>query len=241
MMTPLKKEFDHTVLRVQRASLGEMNGNGVSDNGSRHVAGGQHQGIIINKQLPNDAELNDMASCDLRLSFKVFLINAITQIHQQESRELRFWFAPNVPYDNGRLQCAQAFFRALVNPSDFPKTYVGFIMKLMKTMQQIVYRPLQQIELEVRMMSEPLDRPPSHSPRPCKQQTNDTDAKQTLPDLIPIKSDNKLNLAKQQQQQQRSKWPPPIPPKPKRVNRPIQVSIGLFSRINCIVRTYRLI
>ena len=65
--------------------------------------------------------------------------------------------------DQNLLQCAQSFFRALVNPQDFPKNYVGFIMKLMKTMQQPLYRPLLQIELEVKQIDEPFVRPSSSS------------------------------------------------------------------------------
>lgn len=208
-MTPLKKEIDHTILRVQRASKYEMNGGG--DSATRHVAGGQHQGIIINKQLPTGADVDaSSATCDLRLSFKVFLINAITHIHQQESRELRFWFADCERNENARLQCARAFFRALVNPSDFPKSYVAFIMKLMKTMQRPVYRPLAQIELEVRFVDEPFERPPSSS-RPSKHQQSiliEPCVKcqhpvNTLPDLIPGNVHT------------RKRTPPPIPPKPK--------------------------
>ena len=165
MMTPLKKELDHTILRVERVSreqMGSDDNGGTSTNGgdNRHVAGGQHQGIIVNKQLST----NNGSGCfrrpfDLRLAFKVYLINAITQIHQQESRELRFWFSEEFinHYEQCRtdpLQCAQAFFRALVNPVEFPKNYVGFIMKLMKTMQQPIYRPLVQIELEVRQVDD---------------------------------------------------------------------------------------
>lgn len=181
MMTPLKKELDHTILRVERVSRDQVN-NGSSDSGARHVAGGQHQGIIVNKQI-NGTAGGQLRPFDLRLAFKVYLINAITQIHQQESRELRFWFSDLFDSShNGhsslddaaamyaeRMHSAQAFFRALVNPSDFPKNYVGFIMKLMKTMQQPVYRPLAQIELEVRSVDEPFERPPSSvSSRPCK-------------------------------------------------------------------------
>lgn len=170
MMTPLKKDLDHTILRVERVQQDQLESketNGVlgSTQNNRHVAGGQHQGIIVNKQLAQDASI-DRGQFDLRLTFKVFLVNAITQIHQQESRELRFWFDENAQDEQDRLQCAQSFFRALVNPHDFPKTYVNFIMKLMKTMQQADYRPLLQIELEVKQIDEPFERPSSG--RSCK-------------------------------------------------------------------------
>lgn len=171
MMTPLKKDLDHTILRVERVKQDQLesketNGGvfGSSQN-NRHVAGGQHQGIIVNKQLAQDAAIA-RGQFDLRLTFKVFLVNAITQIHQQELRELRFWFDENAQDEQDRLQCAQSFFRALVTPHDFPKTYVNFIMKLMKTMQQAAYRSLLQIELEVKQIDEPFERPSSG--RSCK-------------------------------------------------------------------------
>lgn len=177
MMTPVKKEIDHTILRVERVQQNDSNSDGGDK--QRHVAGGQHQGIIINKQVSNSGSPTGQANglkrtYDLRLAFKVFLVNAITQIQQLESRELRFWFEfynsnnDQEHENNGDgAQCAHSFFRELVNPADFPKNYVGFIMKLMKTMQKPLYRPLKQIELEVRTVDEPMERPPSAS-RPCE-------------------------------------------------------------------------
>lgn len=168
MMTPLKKELDHTILRVER--LDKNSRKHLEQQTARHIAGGQHQGIIVNKYLAQNENVF-RGQFDLRLSFKVYLVNAITQIHQQESRELRFWFDNSI-VSNGkeqdRLQCAQSFFRALVNPSDFPKNYVGFIMKLMKIMQKNIFRPLIQIELEVKQIDEPFERP-SSSGRSCKR------------------------------------------------------------------------
>ncbi|UXI18615.1 COP9 signalosome complex subunit 5-like [Sarcoptes scabiei] len=161
MMTPLKKELDHTILRVER--LDKNSRKHLEQQTARHIAGGQHQGIIVNKYLAQNENVF-RGQFDLRLSFKVYLVNAITQIHQQESRELRFWFDNSI-VSNGkeqdRLQCAQSFFRALVNPLDFPKNYVGFIMKLMKIMQKNIFRPLIQIELEVKQIDEPFERPSS--------------------------------------------------------------------------------
>lgn len=226
MMTPLKKEMDSTILRVERLPPTEATEGGGGD-GDRHVAGGQHQGIIINKQL---ASLDSARGpCDLRLSFKVFLVNAITQIHQQELRELRFWFDNSVAsakalspskLTNGnssdtymaRMQCAQAFFRALVNATDFPKSYVAFITKLMKIMQNRVYRPLVQIELEVRLLDEPFNRPSSsnnsrkyssrqYSIDPCSACRQNLSTQRATSDVRP-------------QPAPRNKVPPPIAPKP---------------------------
>nr|XP_027200763.1 uncharacterized protein LOC113794821 [Dermatophagoides pteronyssinus] len=196
MMTPLKKELDHTILRVERIDRRQLQ----DQQNVHHIAGGQHQGIIINKQIAQSQSQQFTKKFDLRLAFKVFLVNAITNVHQQESRELRFWFdhdhenqddddhhhlnngnGINVngngnSKDQNYLQCAQSFFRQLVDPKDFPKNYVGFIMKLMKTMQQSMYRPLIRIELEVKQIDEPFERPLSSSTSTSQRSSMDFDS-----------------------------------------------------------------
>lgn len=64
---------------------------------------------------------------DISLQFRVFLKNAQTGAHTQESRTLRFWFKPDV------LACehstiAQHLFKDVVCPTDFPrgKLYLRF-------------------------------------------------------------------------------------------------------------------
>ena len=92
------------------------------------------------------------------LSFKVFLINTETQTHNQENRQLRFWFMANVS-ESDKMRFAQQFFRDLVNPTNFPRDYIGFIMKIMKLMQ-IKYTNIRQIEVELKLVQE-LSEPPS--------------------------------------------------------------------------------
>ncbi len=231
MMTTLKKELAHTILRVERVDPKDSASLGPDDHNGRHVAGGQHQGIIINKQLGSSVSALNSRAFDLRLAFKVYLINAITSIHQQESRELRFWFSTEdeVLEEYGysdRMHCAQAFFRALVGGGSdgFPKSYVAFIMKLMKTMQSAEFRPLRQLELEVRAVDEPFERPPSSAAnsRPCKyhqlslerstslQQENIS----TLPELPDVVvQTNKVGSGGKGRGSRGP--PPPVPPKPK--------------------------
>jgi hypothetical protein len=60
--------------------------------------------------------------------------------------------------DSEQMRFAQAFFRDLVNPSNFPRDYVGFIMKIMKLMQ-LKYASIKQIEVEMKLMEE-LSEPP---------------------------------------------------------------------------------
>lgn len=222
MMTPLKKEIDSTILRVERLPPTETAAGGGGGGGDRHVAGGQHQGIIINKQL---ASLESARGpCDLRLSFKVFLVNSITQLHQQELRELRFWFdrvhnGSPAKLTNGnseayvaRMHCAQAFFRELVNANDFPKSYVFFITKLMKTMQLRVYRPLVQIELEVRPIDEPFKRPSSATDS-SKYPLVDPPIDPGRGNVAPLK--RAISDVRPQPAPRKKCPPPPIAPKPR--------------------------
>ncbi len=51
-MTPIKKEKNHTILRMERLSANDFESNSNSgEKSGQHIAGGTHQGIIINKQL----------------------------------------------------------------------------------------------------------------------------------------------------------------------------------------------
>ncbi|KOB75038.1 Uncharacterized protein OBRU01_08161, partial [Operophtera brumata] len=61
--------------------------------------------------------------CHAQLEFCVFLVSGATGCHSREARALRFWFKPRVPPDE-RFHDAQAFFRELVSPQDFPKAYI---------------------------------------------------------------------------------------------------------------------
>lgn len=235
MMTTLKKELEHTILRVERVPKDSPDSSNGDGGGGRHVAGGQHQGIIINKTLGSEYTSSLFGRpFDLRLAFKVYLINAITQSHQQESRELRFWFADEEEEEgesvqsygySDRMHCAQAFFRALVHGGggtgsteggSFPKSYVAFIMKLMKTMQSADFRPLLQLELEVRSVDEPFERPPSSavSSRPCKYFRA---GRSSLPEngfCSRVAEDNDQTDPKDYDDSKRKKGPP-VPPKPK--------------------------
>lgn len=58
--------------------------------------------------------------CHAQLEFRVYLVSAATGSHTREARALRFWFKPQLP-PNERSHEAQAFFRELVSPQDFPK------------------------------------------------------------------------------------------------------------------------
>ncbi|XP_021930070.1 uncharacterized protein LOC110834835 isoform X2 [Zootermopsis nevadensis] len=128
VMTPKCKTACSTTLAIERRTVAnEVE----TDEAKVHVAGGDHRGIVINKQVAQD---EDNSPAQLSLEFRVFLVSAQTGKHTQESRTLQFWFAASTS-DAENAAVAQEFFRELVSPQDFPRDYVGFIKKVMKLLQ----------------------------------------------------------------------------------------------------------
>ncbi|CAH0729333.1 unnamed protein product, partial [Brenthis ino] len=140
IMTPKSKTPTSTVLIVER-KVAEA-----EPSDKIHVAGGDHTGIIINKEKIYENGVTE--PCHAQLEFCVYLVSAVTGNHTREARGLRFWFKPEVSRDECPYQ-AQAFFRELVSPQDFPKDYVGFIKKIIKLMQN-KYHQLKLLEVELR-------------------------------------------------------------------------------------------
>lgn len=165
VMTPKGKTATSTTIMVERRKV-------VSQEGNVHVGGGQHSGIIINKEVRNE-DLED-TQAHLQLEFKVFLVNAQTQKHTQESRQLRFWFQSCVP-EKERMRSAQEFFKELVAPLEFPRDYVGFIKKIMKMMQH-KYKMISKTEVELRQLEES-DKPPT---RPLEDQKTELSEEKVL-------------------------------------------------------------
>ncbi|CAG2102765.1 unnamed protein product [Medioppia subpectinata] len=158
VMSPIKKEKDYTVLRMERVRAQDMD---ATDGSDKHIAGGTHTGLVVNKSI-DESKMDDCGPPELCLSFKVFLINSETQSHNQENRSLKFWFTPDVS-EAHKMGFAQQFFRDLINPTNFPKDYIGFIMKIMKLLQ-MKYTNIRQIEVELKLvqqLSEPPARPTS--------------------------------------------------------------------------------
>ncbi|XP_012269161.2 uncharacterized protein LOC105693664 isoform X2 [Athalia rosae] len=154
VMTPKCKTTESTTLIIERKAIDppqqEKNGSNV------HIAGGDHKGIVINKQANAVASgVSDPAQ--LCLEFRVFLVSAQTGKHTQESRTLQFWFAESLS-NADEPSIAQEFFRELVSPQEFPRDYVGFIMKIIKLMQH-KYTTIKKLEVELRQLQEPIDLP----------------------------------------------------------------------------------
>lgn len=117
VMTPRGKTANSTVILIERKLIERI--------GERqHVAGGQHTGIIINKDALGERR-SDHEQPQLSLEFRVFLISAQTQAHSQESRALRFWFRDWLADGDRQAQVAQEFFRELVAPKEFPRGTFG--------------------------------------------------------------------------------------------------------------------
>ncbi|OQR78680.1 hypothetical protein BIW11_00263 [Tropilaelaps mercedesae] len=147
-MTPRKRGAGHTCIAVERVRVER-----VDTSRAVHVAGGQHQGIVINKEnLQSDANGADDADevPQLWLEFRVFLKNASDNTHSQESRKLKFWFKPKVD-ERMQMHLAQDFFKELVSPCEFPRDYVGFIKKVMKLLQNR-YPDMRKVEVELRQL-----------------------------------------------------------------------------------------
>ncbi|XP_063709938.1 uncharacterized protein LOC134838354 isoform X2 [Culicoides brevitarsis] len=151
VMTPRGKTSNSTVLLIERKLVEEVNDR-------THVAGGEHKGIIINKDQVKDQK-SQKTPPQLSLEFRVFLVSANTGKHSQESRTLRFWFRSWITNGEEQAHVAQDFFRELVQPQEFPRDYVGFIKKIMKLLQH-GYNEIQAVEIELRIL-EQTSAPPS--------------------------------------------------------------------------------
>ncbi|KAL1452673.1 hypothetical protein WDU94_006880 [Cyamophila willieti] len=144
IMTPKGKTATTTTLLVERKKIKQ------DPSSSLHVAGGEHKGIVINKNTSDTGTLEmDQMPPDLSLSFRVFLVNSATGGHTEENRTLSFWFKP-ICHHHEKPSMTQEFFQKLVHPKEFPRDYVGFIKKIMKLMQNS-YPLIQKIQIELKL------------------------------------------------------------------------------------------
>ncbi|XP_076223061.1 uncharacterized protein LOC116435068 isoform X2 [Nomia melanderi] len=154
VMTPKCKTANSTTIIIERQAVEQLMENGNEKN--VHVAGGDHKGIIINKQAAavTNGEIHPAHLC---LQFRVFLVSGQTGKHTQESRTLQFWFIDTL-LETEHPSVAQEFFRELVSPQEFPRDYVGFITKIMKLMYR-KYPSIKKIEVELKQLEEPVNLP----------------------------------------------------------------------------------
>lgn len=128
VMTPRGKTSNSTVILIER-KLVETIGD------RQHVAGGDHAGIIINKDALHDQK-SHQCPAQLTLEFRVFLVSANTGIHSQESRTLRFWFRNWLTDGDKQAQVSQDFFRDLVSPKEFPRGLIHFFQQIKKRFEK---------------------------------------------------------------------------------------------------------
>ncbi|KAK2159516.1 hypothetical protein LSH36_151g00044 [Paralvinella palmiformis] len=151
VMTPTKKGKT-TTIKIEK-KLKTM----IDQSKVAHKAGGEHRGLVINKQ---DQELADQAlPPDLRLEFKCFLVDAKSGKHVPEQRILKFWFAPNTEYLD-QVTRAYEFFSELVRRDSFPRDYVGFIKKVMKQMQHPKYTQIKKVDVDLQQLEPDTEGPP---------------------------------------------------------------------------------
>ncbi|XP_076437063.1 uncharacterized protein LOC143276450 isoform X2 [Babylonia areolata] len=146
VMTPTKKGKT-THIKIERKKRQAAD----STAGVVHVAGGQHQGLVIAK---NDKDLEeDLGKPQLQLGFMCFLVDQKTNEHFVESRKLKFWYVDGTDYYN-QVTTAYEFFKELVRPENFPRDYVGFIKKCMKQMQDQRYNLARKMDLEIQHLEQ---------------------------------------------------------------------------------------
>lgn len=114
VMTPKGKTSNSTVILIERKLIDSINER-------QHVAGGDHTGIIINKDTANGQAKSQLPQAQLSLEFRVFLVSGNTGHHSQEARTLRFWFRSWITNEEKQAHVAQDFFRELVSPKEFPR------------------------------------------------------------------------------------------------------------------------
>jgi len=145
VMTPAKNGKT-TTIKIEKVKKTQVDENKVA-----HKAGGQHSGLVINKQTSPDGL--DNSQPHLQLEFKCFLVDQKTGKNIPESRVLKFWFTLDTDYLD-KVTSAYDFFKELVKPDSFPRDYVGFIKKVMKQVQHPRYVLIRRTDVDMRQMDE---------------------------------------------------------------------------------------
>lgn len=144
VMTPSKRG-NMTCIRIEKLRKTQLDTSQVA-----HVAGGQHTGLVINKQA---TETRDASPPQLQLEFKCFLVDRKSGKHVPESRVLKFWFSPDTDYFE-KVSSAYDFFKELIKPEQFPRDYVGFIKRVMKQLQLPQYTKMKRTDVELQQLDQ---------------------------------------------------------------------------------------
>lgn len=138
VMTPLTFETIKTI-RFERAKH-------IDDSLVYHIAGGQHSGIIVNKECKVKSECTDIP--EMQLEFMCVMYNNRTSETHAENRRLKFWFFKSTQHFD-RLDESYEFFRELIDPGSFPRDYAGFIKKILKQLHGSAYSRLRRVDLDI--------------------------------------------------------------------------------------------
>ncbi|GMT19564.1 hypothetical protein PFISCL1PPCAC_10861, partial [Pristionchus fissidentatus] len=137
-LTPVKQSADHNIVRIARENV--LHGDNII-----HIAGGPHQGIIVNKLNEN---IDVGGDADVELSHSVWLHGGGEP--KQEKRSMSFRLSSGVGEDEGRA-IVNTFFRQLMH--DFPKDYVSFMKRVLKLMQED-FKEIDHVDLDMRFVAE---------------------------------------------------------------------------------------
>lgn len=144
VMTAAKRDSS-AIMRLERMFNSEIDQNKV-----HHVCGGPYKGILINKAA---SDLDDVEPAEGRLEFLAYLVNEDNDNQAlQDYWKLRFWFRGKA---DGivKKKTFTDYFQELMNPSNFPKNYIGFIKKALVLLR--AYPVIKRVELEVQQTHEP--------------------------------------------------------------------------------------
>jgi nucleoside phosphorylase len=147
VLTPTKRTPKVNCMKVEKVP--KVN---IDESKIQHMAGGRNQGLVVNKHI-TASDLEEGTPPHLQLEFKCFLVDNKTGQHVPESRILKFWFVPHTDYLD-KVTGAYEFFKELVKPDNFPREYAGFIMKVMKLLNDPKYVQIHKIGLDVMQLEE---------------------------------------------------------------------------------------
>ncbi|XP_052077843.1 uncharacterized protein LOC127715718 [Mytilus californianus] len=157
VMTAAKRNGS-AIMRLERINHNEIDFKKV-----HHVAGGPYKGILINKAA---TDLNTVEASEGRLEFLAYMVD---EDHNNEAIQdywtLRFWFQGNAD-GMTKKKTFTDYFQELMNPTNFPKNYIGFIKKALVVLRS--YPVIKRVDLEVNQTTEP---PPEESLPPIKSFT----------------------------------------------------------------------
>ncbi|KAK3602326.1 hypothetical protein CHS0354_007120 [Potamilus streckersoni] len=133
------KRGGKATIHLERKKTSEIDKNKV-----HHVAGGLYKGILINKAEDN---LEVVEPPEGRLEFLAYLVDQDKNNEPiQDYWTLKFWFCGKAD-GLTKKRAFTEYFQDLMNPTNFPKNYVGFMKKALVLLKN--YNLIKRVVLEV--------------------------------------------------------------------------------------------